>query len=83
MAVTTPLWDWLQAVPRHRAPWELLHRALCTSMCQDGVCWGGGWKGGVRRSGQIGADCPIIVDNEAFQQGHKSMADGDTMGGGY
>lgn len=58
-------------------------RALCTGMWQDGVCWGGGWKGGVRKSWQIGADCPIIVDNKAFQQGHKSMADGDTMGGGY
>lgn len=35
------------------------------------------------KSWQIGADCPIIVDNKAFQQGHKSMTDGDTVGGGY
>lgn len=30
----------------------------------------------------MGADCPIIVDNKAFQQGHKSMADGDAVGSG-
>lgn len=58
-------------------------RALRASTWQDGVRQGGGWKGGAKKSWQIGADYPIVVDNKAFQQGHKSMADGDTMGGGY
>lgn len=65
----------------HQAPRELAEPFVTARGRTGSAGEAGGGKG--RRSWQIGADCPIIVDSKAFQQGHKSMADGDTMDGAY
>lgn len=71
------VWAWLGPATKHA-------RSPCSpARCRMRSAGEAGWEGGVMKSWQIGADCPIIVDNKAFQQGHKSMTDGDTVGGGY